>query len=315
MKILITGGFGYLGSRLAQFLANQASREIFLGSRQESIAPCWLPQAKVIKTLWDSPAALEETCRGMDMVIHLAGMNAQDCMKDSVAALNANAVATAQLLRSSILQKVKRFIYFSTAHVYGSPLVGVITEDVCPVNLHPYASSHRAGEDVVRAASQRGEIESVVVRLSNAYGTPVHKGVNCWMLLVNDCCRQAVMTRQIVLHSNGIQRRDFITLSDTVRAIDHFVMCPAEALGNGLFNLGGGGAFRVIDMVEYIAKRCLIVLGYKPLILFSRINLDNTSQPLDYSIDKLLNTSFELEGRINDEIDGTLKFCVENFGG
>jgi UDP-glucose 4-epimerase len=314
MKILITGGFGYLGGRIAQYLANQPSNEIFLGSRQKFNSPYWLPQVKAVQTLWDSPSALEEICRGMDMVIHLSGMNAQDCMNNPVEALNVNAIATARLLRSSILHKIQRFIYFSTAHVYGSPLSGVISEDTCPENLHPYASSHRAGEDVVRGAAQCGEIEGIVLRLSNAFGAPVNKDVNCWMLLVNDCCKQAVMTRQIILHSPGMQRRDFITLSDTARAIEHFIRLPSVKLGNGLFNLGSGQSLRVIDMVEYIAERCFAILGYRPSIILPKENLDEDSQDLDYRIAKLLNIGFQLDGKIGDEVDGTLRFCAENYG-
>ena len=77
-------------------------------------------------------------------------MNAQNCVTDPVAALEVNAVATARLLQAAIRQGAKRFIYLSTAHVYGSSLSGVITEETCPASLCPYAASHRAGEDVVR---------------------------------------------------------------------------------------------------------------------------------------------------------------------
>src|SRR5207245_1641136 len=94
---------------------------------------------------------------------------------------------------------VRRVVYVSTAHVYGAPLAGVITEASCAVSLHPYATSHRAAEDVVRAAHERKTIEGVVIRLSNAYGAPVSEDANCWTLLVNDLCRQAARTKTMVL--------------------------------------------------------------------------------------------------------------------
>ena len=170
MRILITGGFGYLGGRLAQFLANQAGYTILLGSRQQTRPPDWLSHVEVVQTRWDSPASLEQVCIGVNAVVHLAGMNAQDCTADPAAALEVNGLTTARLLNVAIKQRVKRFIYLSTAHIYGTPLAGVITEETCPTNLHPYATSHRAGEDVVLAAHQRGEIEGIVIRLSNGYG-------------------------------------------------------------------------------------------------------------------------------------------------
>ena len=67
-KVLITGGFGYLGGRLAQFLASQENYEILLGSRRQTQPPSWLPQAKVIETRWDSIQGLQEICSGVDAI-------------------------------------------------------------------------------------------------------------------------------------------------------------------------------------------------------------------------------------------------------
>ena len=278
--------------------------------------PCWLPHGKVLKSEWESSVNLEDICRGIDVVIHLAGMNAQDSFSDPKKALECNAVATAGLLQAAIRQCVKRFVYLSTAHVYSSPLEGVITEQTCPTNTHPYASSHRAGEDVVRAAHQREEIEGIVIRLSNAYGAPTHKDVNCWMLLVNDLCRQAIINEELELYSSGTQYRNFITIEDMVRAILHIVDCPASKLGDGLFNLGAASPMKVIDVAELIAERCDITCGFKPPIKRPQETTQlNMPQPLDYRIDKLLDTGFILKSERNKEIDATLKFCLDHFKG
>ena len=313
--MLITGGSGYLGGRLTKFLVSQGCYEILVASRQETEAPSWLlPLAKVIQIRWDVPADIEEVCSGVDVVVHLAGMNAQDCMNDPTEALNVNAIATSRLLHSAVRQSVKRFIYLSSAHVYGSPLTGTITEDTCPVNLHPYATSHRAGEDVVRGAHRRGEVEGIVIRLSNAYGVPMHNEVNCWMLIVNELCRQAVTEQRLVLHTTGLQRRDFITLDDAVRGIEHLIGYPISKFSDCLFNLGGNHPLRVIDLVRDIAERCYVTLGFKPTIQIPEESVPcNITQPLDYRIDKLLATGFLLKGEGNNEIDATLKFCHAHF--
>lgn len=312
MKLLITGGFGYLGGRLAQVLASQTDHEILLGTRQRVDPPSWLPQAKVTQTQWDSPAGLERICAGVDAVVHMAGMNAQDCATDSVAALEVNAVATGRLMQAAIRQGVKRFIYLSTAHVYGSPLTGVITEETCPVSLHPYATSHRAGEDMVRAAHQRGEIEGIVIRLSNAYGAPAHKDANCWMLLVNDLCRQAVTTKRIVLRSSGLQRRDFVTLTDACRAIRHLLELPADKLVDGLFNVGGAWSPTVLEMTQRVAERIHAATGQTPEILRKVDENIENHETLDYGIKKLIETRFAVCGdvHVNQEIDTLILFCL-----
>ena len=312
-KVLITGGCGYLGGRLAQFLASQEGYEILLGSRRQTQSPSWLPKAKVVETQWDSPQGLEEVCSGVDAIVHLAGMNAQDCAADPVAAMEVNAVATIRMVQAAIRQKVKRFIYMSTVHVYGSPLTGVITEETKPTPVHPYALSHQAGEDAVLASHQSGEIEGIVVRLSNAYGAPADKIANCWMLLVNDLCRQAAISGRLVLRSAGLQKRDFIALQDVARAIKHFIELSIDKIDCGLFNLGGEAPYRIIDLAELIAVRCEAVLGYRPEIERPEPVPDESSPKLNYQIDKLKETGFYLNGDVVSEIDATLRFCQQKF--
>lgn len=313
MRILITGGFGFVGGRVAQHL-QQAGHQIELGSRKASNPPDWLPQAEVVQTDWDDGRALEQICNGVDVVILAAGMNAQDCAADPVAALEFNGLATARLVAAASRADVKRFIYLSTAHVYASPLIGAITEDTCPRNMHPYATSHLAGENAVLSASQRGQIEGIVLRLSNAFGVPAHAETNCWMLLVNDLCRQAVCDRRLTLRSAGLQQRDFVTLHDVARIIAHMLDLPNERIGGAIFNIGGGRVMRVIDMVEMIQARCLAVLGFIPEIIRPEPIQGEMSPELDYCIDKLLATGFSLEGDFRDEIDATLRLCNEVFG-
>ena len=201
----------------------------------------------------------------------------------------------------------------STVHVYGSPLTGEITEDTKPTPVHPYALSHRAGEDAVRTSSQSGEIEGVVIRLSNAYGAPADKDVNCWMLLVNDLCRQAATSGRLVLRSAGLQKRDFIPLYDVASAIKHFIELPLDKSGDCIFNLGGEATYRIIDMAELIAARCEAVLGYRPEIERPEPVPDGSSSELNYQMDKLKETGFCLNGNIENEIDAILGFCRKNF--
>ena len=169
MRILISGGFGFVGGRLGQHL-QEAGHQIVLGSRKLTAPPEWLRKAKVVKMDWNDYDSLASVCVGSDVIIHAAGMNAQDSLANPAEALAFNGVATARLLDAGCKASVQRFIYFSTAHVYSSPLEGTITEETCPRNLHPYATSHLAGESVVLYANQQKKIEGIVLRLSNAFG-------------------------------------------------------------------------------------------------------------------------------------------------
>lgn len=312
MRILITGGFGLIGGRLGQHLY-EAGHQVILGSRNASNPPDWLPQAEVMETGWKVDCALEQICNGVDVVIHAAGMNAQDCAVDPVAALEFNGLATARLLAAAIRAGVKRFIYLSTAHVYASPLVGTITEDACPRNQHPYATSHLAGENVVLGASQRGQIEGIVLRLSNAFGAPMHKDVNCWALLANDLCRQAVRDGTMILRTSGLQQRDFIAISQVCRAIDHLSSCEADALPPGIFNVGSGVSQSVLELAQLIQRRCKLVLGFKPDLLRPETGAGERIERLVFRSDRLVKMGVNLDFDNNMELDGLLVFCHASF--
>ena len=159
MRVLITGGLGFIGGRLGHYLS-ESGVEVIIGTRKKDIkSPEWLPQSQVIQTQWDDLSSLENNCNGVDVVVHVAGLNASDCVANPVEALMVNGLYTANLLYSAISSGVKKFTYVSTGHVYNNPLQGNLSETTNPENLHPYASSHRAGEDIVRYAHQKKLIE------------------------------------------------------------------------------------------------------------------------------------------------------------
>lgn len=313
MRILITGGYGYVGGRLAQHL-EQEGHQVVLGTRMKKKPPDSLLGSEIVKTEWDDERALARICAGFDVVVHAAGMNSQECAANPVAALAFNGLATARIFSAAGRANVKRFIYLSTAHVYARPLKGSISEDNCPLNKHPYATSHLAGENAVLGGGQGGQVEGIVMRLSNAFGAPMHKGVNCWMLLVNDLCRQAVITRRLVLQSAGLQRRDFVTIHDVSRAVSHMLTLSKEQISAGVFNMGGAWAPRVVEMAELIQARCSAVFGFLPDIVSpSPIDGEVTSD-LTFDVTRLRTSGYELTGHVEAEIDATLLFCRENFG-
>ena len=312
MRILITGGYGFVGGRLAKHLGS-LGHQVTLGSRNLDQKADWLPGVDNVLLDWSSQASLISACEGIDLIIHAAGMNASDCKADPIGALEVNAISTGKLVEAAKYALVKRFIYLSTAHVYASPLQDNIDEDVCPKNLHPYASSHLAGESFVLNATG---VEGFVLRISNAFGAPVHKEVNCWMLLVNDLCRQIIETGRIALHSNGLQVRDFITMHDLIASISHLAAVPVCESTNNIFNVGGELSLSVYEMAKTIAERNKLLFGYLPEIERSvRTSLDDSLPRLTYKVNKLKKTGFKLTKDIQKEIDETLLFCSKNFKG
>ena len=313
MNILITGGFGYLGGRIAKSLSSQG-HNIILGSRKSRSSPGWLKTAKIVKIKWDSLKSLEEIVKDVDIIIHASGMNAQDCEDNPDMALKVNGVATSNLLMAAIKQKVGRFIYLSTIHVYGAPLTGRITEDSPTKASHPYATSRQAGEDAVLTESKKGNIKGIVVRLSNAFGPPTYNDVNCWMLLINDLCKQAVNHQKIVLNSSGRQKRDFISLTNVCDAIIYLTECRLNGVDSYLFNIGGGWSPSILEITEIFAKRYARITGKSLKIKRNKGDKSSFVGALDYSMEKLISTGFipSKNDSVNQEMDDLIHFCLEN---
>lgn len=312
MRILITGGFGFIGGRLAQHLQHE-ERHIVLGSRNVNPPHRWLQDVEVVETQWSNCKKLEEICDGIDVVIQAAGMNAQDCAADPVAALGINGVGTARLLKAAISQKVKRFVYLSTAHVYSACLTGKINENTCPHNLHPYATSHRAGEEVVLGANYRGEIEGIVLRISNSFGAPAYKDVNCWMLLVNELCRQAVQNHELALNSSGLDRRDFVPMTEVCRTIEFVSLGVFKGVIPQIINVGTGVSNTVLEMALLIREQFMGIYDFDLRLKRPSLSDEATGESLEYQINLLKLTGYEASPDPRLEIERLLKFCEKAF--
>ena len=311
-SVLLTGGLGYLGGRVAQALV-AAGYHVRCGTRQRAaLAPAWMPEMRMAHLDWDSCDALVQVCREVDSVVHMAAMNEVESARDPVGALEMNGLASLRLLEAAKTAGVRRFIYLSTAHIYGAPLQGNIDETTLPRPVHPYAITHKVTEDFVLAAHDRKQIEGVVVRLSNGFGAPVTPDIDRWTLLVNDLCRQAVTSGELRLSSAGTQLRDFITLGDVTRALEYLLRLEQRLLGDGLFNLGSGYSTPILTMTERVAARWRALTG-SDIGIVRPTDDGGTILRMRYRCDKLAATGFTLTEQIDREIDDTLRLCLHAF--
>ena len=313
MQILIVGGFGFVGGRLVEHLSAQG-HNIVVGSRMLKTPHVKLRDVEVKKIEWNNDLSLSEICEGIDVVIHAAGMNAKECLEDPIGALNFNGNGTGRLAKAACNAGVKKFIYLSTAHVYASPLVGSITERTETLNLHPYATSHLAGENALLDIGKSAKMWTIVLRLSNAFGAPIHRSANCWMLLVNDLCKQAIQTKKLIVKSDGLQLRDFISMYEVCRVIGKITLAKEKFRSLQVFNLGTGTSKSVREIAMLVQARSEKVLGFKPELSFSKSASSKTSLPLYYGTENLSALNIKVrEARDEVEIDNLLSFCQKNF--
>ena len=317
MSILITGGLGYIGGRVANYLKEKASdSRIFLTTRGKNrVLPQWAEDFTVLRMdlLDDNSIADCLKDKVINVIIHLAALNEIDSMKTPELALEVNTQGTYKLLNIANAHNVKRFVYFSTFHVYGETSGSVITEETPTRPFHPYAITHRAAEDIVTFFNHYHKMKTLIFRLSNGYGYPMDMDINRWTLVFNDLCRQAVTSGRIVLKSSGKQHRDFISLHDVARAVEHFLFAVPDKWGDGLYNLGGNCSMSILDVANKISD--VYKTKYKKKRLEIKTGNDDdssiTSEPVKYDIDKIAESGFTLEGDIISEIERTMDVCEE----
>lgn len=316
-KIFITGSAGYLGSRIAKALMQTSQYRLVLCARSQ-------PNCQDSNTYYvnadfscdgTSVSELSKMLLGVDCVIHLASMGDKACLQGPIQANDVNVGGVIKLLEAAKIAGVKRVIYFSTAHVYGNALNGEVCELTLPRPKNVYAITHRAAEDYIYMEDATGNIDSVILRLSNGIGAPTHVSIACWHLLINDVCRQIASCNKVILHSSGMQYRDFITVADIIDAIKHFIEISNAKTQSLIFNLGSGLSMRVLEMVELISERAKVVLGKKIVVKRQETDAIFVNQPWHYCIDRLRRSGFVPKNDFIQEIDKLLIFCQKYFSG
>lgn len=311
MKILITGAFGLLGGRLAAHL-NQVGHEVYLGSRVIRGKPNWLTCGDVVQINWKDRVSLENVCQGMDVVIHCAGLNASECYSDPKKAIEINGMMTMRLALAAQRASVAKFFYMSTAHVYSSDLQGLITEDNETTNSHPYATSNILGEQAVMKMHSINGMQTFILRLSNSFGVPMNEDSNCWMLVLNDFCRQAATDRQLVIRSPSETLRNFITLTDVCLAIHYLVSLRGTSMRSIICNLGDKTR-SLLDMASTIAEIYESEKGVSlPILLLSKDSIPNTY--LDFQSIFFQQHNWQPKSNFKEELSELVSYCETHFG-
>jgi len=308
VKILITGGLGYLGSHLTEWFFGREGWEVVVltrpGPLRPSAAPCRILQAD-IASAEDLRQTLDEP---FDYCIHAASVNDGFVPGYAEAALRVNAGGTRNLLEALQGRGLKRLLYLSTIHVYGTGS-GLIDERRAPAPVNDYALTHWFAEEYVRAFHRRHAMPYAILRLTNVYGAPRHRESTKWYLVLNDLARMAHERKEIVLKSNGLARRDFLWVGDACRFIEALLSAPDAACQT--VNVGAGRTRAVLELAEMVSR--VHERRYGVSVAIRTNEEDKTSYPetsvdcrlLQSIVNEEIHERFEDEvGRIFDLLDG-----------
>lgn len=207
---------------------------------------------------------------------------------------------------------VKRFVYMSTMHVYGTRIAedAVLTEDLRPEPRALYAIARLASEHVASGLSAGG-MEVVVLRLTNSLGAPAHPSVDRWTLVSNDLCRQGVLTERLELRSSGVQWRDFVALADVHAVVAAACRFDTVALPAGTYNLGSGNPMTVRALAGLVQDAFERHTGGRP-DLVAPAPEGPRPRPYHVSVDRLAAHGLRTGTPVEQAVDETVRFCIEH---
>ena len=301
MKILITGGSGYIGSRLSLYLSQKGFDIIPLCNSKIPDNKEWIQSMHSVLQgdLRDKATLNKIEAVRPDAIIHLVSLDHNQSGVNIEETLQVNVQSTWDLLSLSASIGLEKFIYFSTTQVYGQTSENVVTENTKLQPINAYGLTHKMSEDLVDFYKRSKNLDAVSIRLSNSYGEPVFHDANCWSLVVNDLCRSALIHKKIELNSTGLATRDFIHYSTICSSVEQLLKTEIISM-NKAINLSTGESISLLSLaliVKRVYQRSFntpidIFINKTELQLSSRI--ENTDKKPILS-NQLLNTLIELE--------------------
>ena len=255
MISLVTGGAGFIGSNLVDYLIQQGHEVICVDNES---AECndkfyWNDKAcNIIGDITDYDF-IKNCFKDVDYVFHLAAESRlQPAIKNPIEAVYKNCVGTTTILQCAREAGVKRFVYSSTSSGYGfNPSPNVETQpDDC---LNPYSASKVAAEKFCKMYSDLYGLETIVLRYFNVFGErSPRRGQYAPVIGIFD--RQRLSGEALTIVGDGTQRRDFIYVGDVAKAnlIAAEATLDKKYFGQ-VFNIGSGINYSVQEIADAIS--------------------------------------------------------------
>jgi len=258
MKILITGGAGFIGSHLCQKYAKEGHTVLcldnFMSGNLLNVRHLLdYRNFKLIKGDIMDFHLLEEVTRDVDVIFHLAAqIHVDRSYIEPRLTYEINVMGTQNILEIARLYDAKRIIYTSTSEVYGSAQYAPIDEKH-PLNApHPYGASKIAADRMCHAYIQTYGMNISIVRLFNAFG-PRQRDLG-YGGVISIFTRRVLNNIPPIIYGDGLQTRDYTYIEDIVRAFD-LVLNHDEPITEPV-NFGNGSELSILDLANLIIDLC-----------------------------------------------------------
>jgi len=256
MKVLVTGGAGFIGSHLVDKLMLDGHEVVVLddlssGSLKNIEHHLDERGFRFVKGDIRHSRTVEKALEGVDAVIHEAAIASVPLSIKNPALTNeVNIFGTLNLLEVSLRVKVKRFVYASSCAVYGAASELPIKEDAPLRPLSPYASSKLAAEEHCRAFYKNHGLETVRLRYFNVYGPRQTAGEYAGVML--KFLEHIRRDQPPIIFGDGEQTRDFVYIDDVVETT--LLALNRDGIAGEVFNIGTGEGTTINRLCEIFLK-------------------------------------------------------------
>ncbi|HKI84505.1 MAG TPA: UDP-glucose 4-epimerase GalE [Candidatus Krumholzibacteria bacterium] len=259
MRVLVTGGAGYIGSVTVRQLLKDGHEVTVLDDLSTGHRAAIEARARFVEGRVQDAVALSEALRGSEAVIHFASLS---LVSESVRAprryFRENLSAALELLEGMERAKVRRLVFSSSAAVYGEPELELIDEDTPLRPVNPYGMSKLMVEEILAEEARANGLSAMALRYFNACGSDGVHGEDHdpeTHLIPRLCAALLERGREFVIHgrdfptADGTAVRDYVHVVDLARA--HVsALAALQAPGFEALNLGTGAGASVLEVVR-----------------------------------------------------------------
>lgn len=253
MKIVITGGAGFIGSHLVEKLIESCDLHVIDNLSTGHFENIKKFQEKISFHNFDIHSSDEDTIdkvvKGSDLVFHLAALaDIVPSMQYPEKYYNSNVTGTLKLLQSMVRNNVPKIIYTASSSCYGVPDKFPTDENAEERPQYPYALTKLLGEKIIFHWSHIYKMNAISLRLFNVYGTRSRTS-GTYGAMFGVFLAQKLAKKPLTIVGDGSQTRDFTYVTDVVDAL---IAVSKANIKNQIFNVGSGDTISINKIVELL---------------------------------------------------------------
>ncbi len=287
MKILVTGGAGFIGSALSETLLNQGHSVIVYDNllRGNKLSKNAMDNCTFVKGDVRDYDLLLESSKGCDVIFHFAAILGVDIVADNpIETMDVETIGMRNVANAAIENGISKILYASTSGIYGhSAIEQAVDEEIIVDPRTSYAMAKRYNEIYLAALYEEKGINSVSLRFFNVYGPKQDN-----RMVVPRFFEQATSGKDITVFGDGKQTRDFTYIDDTVKAC---ILLMENMKGNEIYNIANENEGCIGDLAHIIKE----ITESSSTIAY----IDAPKNRYDYEVERRVGSSEKLYKFVN----------------